>query len=139
MAVVTIADVIRRANGRAHAWRVERDRVTVVNSPVSADLATAIDGARTVERATLWHYGTAMLRWSVERPDDPDVLDWSTGWGSVSDQNGMNTAFRVLGLPYRFDRDARGGGPRVTELRKHACGHFTDSSVVALAGEERDA
>src|SRR5215208_2641501 len=63
--VMTIADIIRRGRGRTHAWRVERDGRT----------------------ATLWHYGTAMLVWNVERPDDPDTLDWSTGWGSVSDQN----------------------------------------------------
>src|SRR5215211_4540930 len=106
---MTIADLIRRGKGRAHAWRVERDGRT----------------------ATLWHYGTAMLTWNVEHPDAPDGLDWSTGWGSVSDQNGMNTAFRVLGLPNRFDRDARGGGPRVTELRRHPCGHLTDPSVAA--------
>ena len=102
-----IADIIRRGSGRSHAWRVERNG----------------------QAATLWHYGTAMLTWNLERPSDPDALDSSTGWGSVSDQNGMNIAFRVLGLPYRFDRDQRGGGPRVTELRKHACGHATDPSV----------
>lgn len=108
---MTIADIIRRGRGRAHAWRVERDGTT----------------------ATLWHYGTAMLTWNLERPDDPDALDWSTGWGSVSDQNGMNTAFRVLELPYRFDRDGRGGGARITELRRHACGHATDPSITACA------
>jgi hypothetical protein len=42
---------------------------------------------------------------------DPNVL--SIGWGRVSDQNGMNTAFKLLGLPLRYDRDARGGGPDV--------------------------
>src|SRR5687768_2166796 len=75
--VMTIADLIRRSRGRAHAWRVEPNGRT----------------------GTLWHYSTPMLTWNVERPSDPDALDFDTGWGSVSDQNGMNTAFKVLGLP----------------------------------------
>src|SRR5215208_6556754 len=79
--------------------------------------------------ATLWHYSTPMLRWNVNAPSDPAALDYGIGCGSVSDQNGMNTAFRVLGLPYRYDRDQRGGGPRVAELRKHACGHATDPTI----------
>jgi hypothetical protein len=87
------------------------------------DLSEWIDVAR------LWHYSTPMLRWNVCDPCDPCALDYGIGWGSVSDQNGMNTAFRVLGLPLCYDRDQRGGGPRVTELRRHACGHMTDPAV----------
>ena len=60
----------------------------------------------------LWHYGTRMLCWRKSQRYGLELIDCSTGWGSVSDQNGMNTAFRELGLPYRFDRDQRGGGPR---------------------------
>jgi hypothetical protein len=111
---MTIADIIRRGKGTAHAWRVERG---------------ATWARRPEATATLYHYGTAMLSWNVDQPDDPDTLSTNIGWGSVSDQNGMNTAFKVLGLPYRYDRNARGGGPRITELRRHACGHATDPSV----------
>ncbi len=39
-----------------------------------------------------------------------EVFDHSTGWGSVSDQNGVNTAFRTLNLPYRY---TRAGGARI--------------------------
>jgi hypothetical protein len=105
---MTIANIVRAACGRTHGWRVERDGQT----------------------ATLWHYSTAMLTWRIDQPADPDALDFSTGWGSVSDQNGMNTAFKVLGLPYRFDRDQRGGGPRITPLDLHPCGHATHPGVV---------
>lgn len=109
---MTLRDIIRNGSGRAGsggAWRA----ITVRDS----------DGRDVCE---LWHHGTLMLRWNAERPSDPDVLDFSTGWGSVSDQGGMNTAFRALGLPYRMDRDRRGGGPRITELRRHPCGRITD-------------
>jgi hypothetical protein len=104
---MTIADIIRRGRGTAGAWRVDRHGAT----------------------ATLVHYGTPMVTWRADDPADPSVLDIGTGWGSVSDQNGVNTACRVLGLPYRMDRDARGGGPRITELTRHPCGCVTDPSV----------
>jgi hypothetical protein len=99
---MTIADIIRNGRGTARAWHVECDG----------------DGT-----AHLIHYGTTMLVWNVEDPHDLDVLDWSTGWGSVSDQNGMNAGFRELGLPYLFERDARGGGARITELVRGPEGH----------------
>lgn len=54
--------------------------------------------------AELWHYGTRMLVWNIDSPLDSEVLDWSLGHASVSDQNGMNTAFEVLGLPYYYSR-----------------------------------
>jgi hypothetical protein len=91
--MATIASIIRSGKGTAHAWRVERDGTV----------------------ATLVHYATPMLRWDVRAPRESHTV-LSTGWGSVSDQNGMNTAFDQLGIPRRYDRDARGGGPRVTEL-----------------------
>lgn len=100
---MTIAKLIERGRGQAGPWRIERN-----------DNGTA----------ELWHYAHRMLAWDVEQPSNPDVLDWDTGWGSVSDQNGMNTAFRVLGLPYRFDRDQRGGGARVTELVRGPDGYY---------------
>jgi hypothetical protein len=124
---MTIAEIIRRGNGRAGssgAWRVERD-----------EPADPFVGAV----ATLRHHGTVMLRWKVSNPSDPRVLDYGIGWGSVSDQGGMNTAFRVLGLPLRFDRAQRGGGPRITELTRHACGHVTDPAITACwCALERD-
>lgn len=117
--VATIASIIRRGRGTAHAWRVEH---------AGADP----HGWETCE---LWHYSTRMLVWQIKRHAGSHygytrLVEHSIGWGSVSDQNGLNTAaFRVLDLPYRFDRDARGGGARVTELRSHPCGHHTDPRV----------
>ncbi len=91
---MSISDVIGRARGTAGHWRVTReDR----------------DGC---EVATLWHYSTAMLTWNVASPEDGKYLDYSTGHGSVSDQNGMNTAFRLLGLPLYFSRK---GGADIIE------------------------
>ena len=112
--VARIADIIRRGRGTTHAWHVERD-------------GTGPDGWETCE---LWHYSTRMLVWQIKRHAGSDygytrLVDYAIGWGSVSDQNGMNTAFRVLDLPYRFDRDSRGGGPRITELvYDHEAGYY---------------
>ncbi len=55
---MTLADIVGRGHGRTHAWRVEPNGRT----------------------ATLWHYGTAMLTWNVDRAADADALDWSLGW-----------------------------------------------------------
>jgi len=95
---MSIRELIKGGRGRAGsngAWRVER----------------SVNGNH-----ELWHYSTLMLRWNPANPADPAVLHYSTGHGSVSDQGAMNTAFTLLGLPYRFDRDARGGGPRISSL-----------------------
>lgn len=105
---MTIKEAVERGKGTAGAWRVEVHGV----------------------RRELWHYSTRMLVWTRDgKTGRALVLDTCTGWGSVSDQNGMNTAFKALGLPLRFDRDQRGGGPRITELTLHPCGHVTDPAV----------
>lgn len=57
----------------------------------------------------LYHYGTEMLRWNHAR----EVTGWWGGWGSVSDQEGVNAALRALGSPLRYHRDRAGGGARV--------------------------
>jgi hypothetical protein len=81
----------------------------------------------------LYHYRTLMLEYRIVRTRDGyghSVISMSEGNGSVSDQGGMNTAFRALNLPYRFDRDQRGGGPRISELKTHKpCGCITDPAV----------
>jgi len=87
-----IADIVSTASGQAGAWRVERSTFTTAGS------------TRPVEVATLYHYGTAMLRWQVDNPGCRNALSMGTGHGSVSDQNGMNIAFRILNLPYWFGR-----------------------------------
>lgn len=82
---MTIAEIVRNGQGRAGsggAWRV-----------------TETSGVR-----RLWHHGTLMLVWNKNNPNDPEFLDYNIGWGSVSDQGGMNTAFRTLGIPLYFNR-----------------------------------
>lgn len=94
---MTIEEIIANAEGSAgsrRAWTVERT-------------------ANTVE---LYHYSTLMLVWNPSNPRDESVLYYGIGHGSKSDQGGMNTAFRTLRLPLRFDRDRKGGGPRITKL-----------------------
>src|SRR5215469_8970472 len=101
--MTTIAQIIRDGHGRAGsrgAWRVEK----IMSDPFVG------------QEYELWHYSTLMLRW-LRRLNHNIPSYASTGHGSVSDQGGMNTAFKVLGLPYRFDRDWRGGGPRITDLQ----------------------
>lgn len=66
----------------------------------------------------LYHYGTKMLEFTLEYP--AQILGWWAGWGSVSDQQGVNAALRALGSDKRYSRDQRGGGPRVNPYRVSA-------------------
>lgn len=66
------------------------------------------------EAFEFYHYRTLMAvftRYPGEKEISIDFV--GIGQGSVSDQNGMNTLFYVLGVPMRMDRDKRGGGPRI--------------------------
>lgn len=90
--------MVANGEGRASTWRVLRNA----------------DGTR-----ELWHHSTRMLVWDPADPANPDVLFYDTGWGSVSDQGGMNTAFQVLDLPIYYSR--KGGAPAFINLtRKEA-------------------
>lgn len=107
------ADIIRNARGTAHAWRIVRDGPADPFRPL----------------VTLWHYSTPMLRWNPRRPqDDHEIL--STGWGSVSDQSGMNDAFRVLGLPYYY---SRAGGAEIVELVRGPDGYYVHPDAIGGA------
>jgi hypothetical protein len=85
-----ISDIIERRKGTAGAWRVK-----------------TTDNGR-----ELWHYTTRMLVWH-DTPHGTELVEHSIGWGSVSDQNGMNTAFRTLNLPYTYKR---AGGARIEPI-----------------------
>lgn len=65
----------------------------------------------------VFHYSTLMLAWHIgERgkwDGNVDTVYYSTGHGSVSDQNGMNNLFARLGMPFYF---SRAGGARISEL-----------------------
>jgi hypothetical protein len=83
-----IARIIRNRGGKAGAWEVQN---------------TAMPG-----EFGLWHYNTLMLTWNYKG------LGWySLGHGSVSDQNGMNIAFKILGFPNYYSRK---GGARILWL-----------------------
>lgn len=91
-------------------------------------------GSWRVADKELWHYSTLMLKWTeIDGVNFP--LHMSTGHGSTSDQQGMNTAFRLLGMPYRMDCDYKGGGPRITELC--TCGDFTYAHDPSLCDPEQ--
>lgn len=60
----------------------------------------------------LFHYGTKMLEW-VWDDRSAKITGWWAGWGSMSDQQGVNAALDALGSTLRYYRDTRGGGPRV--------------------------
>lgn len=70
----------------------------------------------------LWHYGTLMGLWvevnmsdgSGNPPPYGESGTWlyvplSYGWGSASDAAGVR---KIVGAPWQYRRDARGGGPR---------------------------
>lgn len=94
---IIVSNLVKRAHMgsrgsyKSGPWRVERTGLT--------------GGA-------LYHYGTKMLEW---RWDDreAEITGWWAGWGSVSDQQGVNAALRTLGSPLRYSRDRAGGGARV--------------------------
>lgn len=95
---MTLKELIRKGSGRAGsngAWQA------------------VTEGSTT----QLWHYGTLMLSWRKTFDEMPPVMvNYSIGHGSVSDQNGMNTAFRVLGFPYYYSRN--GGNPRIERTER---------------------
>jgi hypothetical protein len=71
------------------------------------------NGSKTANIRIIWHYNHMMLKFNVDDPADPQYLSMSTGWGSVSDQGGMNRLFRELNLPYYF---SRAGGAEIHEV-----------------------
>ena len=67
----------------------------------------------------LFHYGTQMLEWKYkDYHGNVEITGTWTGWGSTSDQQGVNAALYALGSPMRYSRDKRGGGPRINPRRR---------------------
>ena len=100
---MTIEEIIRNRHSashrvlKAHAWRVEKP---------DSDPFVGIE-------YELWHYSTRMLHWRESQRNGVELLSLSLGHGSVSDQNGVNIAFRVLGLPLYYQR---AGGAGIIEV-----------------------
>jgi len=66
-------------------------------------------------RRDVYHYSTLMATFHRPAYGGAWQLTYAnTGWGSVSDQGGMNEI--LVGTPYRYRRDAKGGGPRIVEV-----------------------
>jgi hypothetical protein len=92
----SIASIIRDGKGKAGhrgSWEV-----TELNA----------DHMRSCPIYELTHYGHPMLRWMVSHSGVIDILDYDIGYGSVSDQGGMNCAFKVLGY-YNLYYSRKGG------------------------------
>ena len=105
---MTLEQIIRNRKGSAgssRAWSVRY-------------LGTNEEGTSTYQ---LKHYSTVMLTWEDYPARDGQsvavsvAVEWSEGHGSVSDQNGMNKAFRVLNLPFYFSRR---GGSQIVEISR---------------------
>lgn len=58
------------------------------------------------------HYDTRMITFLLDTGGSPvEVVDYSIGHGSVSDQNGMNKLFRAVGSDHYFSRQ---GGAKIS-------------------------
>lgn len=96
---MTIKDIIVNGKGSAGsngAWKVE----PLYSHP-------EITGHQVY---SLWHYSTRMAVWR-KTGNRIDYLSLSIGNGSVSDQGGMNTFFRMTGAPHYYY--SRKGGARI--------------------------
>lgn len=83
---------------RSHSWSIDGWYLTELKDTV---------------KFTLTHYDTELLRWQ-EIADAPNankiLISAYYGIGSVSDQTGLNRAFRILGFPYTYSRNRKTGG-----------------------------
>lgn len=105
--------LVDRAIARATTTARVRDTAAVATSWMA-------DYDRSSNRLYVWHYSTLML--IADRYHDKSghelwvILDWSLGWGSATDQQGMNRLFDRLGYPdLSYRRDQAGGGPRIEQ------------------------
>lgn len=66
------------------------------------------------------HYDMEMVEFVIGDDGDVFALAVSAGWGSVSDQQGVNAIYEASGSPLRLRRDAKGGGPRIVNMHTGA-------------------
>ena len=95
---MTIESIIKAGKGKSHEWEVTH--CERMGNPYGSF-------------HQLIHFRTTLLEWDHETKA---ITYKNVGWGSVSDANGLNTAFRVLDAEIRMFRDAKGGGPRFSEV-----------------------
>jgi len=89
---MSLADIIKNGKGTAGKWSVKRVPACMYDS--------GLPNSPFPQVAELHHYATCMLVWN----DNREILSYSHGYGSVSDQNGMNTAFKILGMDLYYSR-----------------------------------
>jgi hypothetical protein len=99
---MTIKQIISRGEGWTNGWQVTKNSDPF--TPYSVHC--------------LIHHGTLMARWRhwSRTSESPNLIEYeylSLGWGSVSDQNGMNIMFRIHGAPYNY---SRAGGAYIRHL-----------------------
>lgn len=87
---MTIRDIIRNGKGRTHGWLV-------------TEYKWNNDESSPWTYHTLYHHGHKMATWRT-KDKLTEFVYLSIGWGSVSDQNGMNILFRQFNAPFRFNR-----------------------------------
>jgi hypothetical protein len=66
------------------------------------------------KRRTVYHYDTVMGEFIELNEGQWSLSPFTIGWGSVSDQNGMNTLFKSVDSAIRFYRN---GVPRYSTSR----------------------
>ncbi len=90
--MASIASIVKAGKGTAGhygSWRCETDAHGYVS---------------------LRHYGREMLAWRSSGDLQPDeIVCVSVGWGSVSDQGGVNKALKVLGFDHLVYYSRAGG------------------------------
>lgn len=95
---MTIREIVRNGKGKAGHWHVE----PLYDSTVHG-----------WQVHSLYHYSTRMLVWRTHNDSNLiEILSVGLGNGSVSDQQGMNVAFGVLGAPHYYY--SRKGGAKIT-------------------------
>lgn len=112
---------VRRAIKQAHAEadkQAERGSYHAIKKGSKPWVVYGTTGGRTTYTLSLHHYGTEMLRWEYHPGHgEYNIIGTWTGWGSVSDQTGVNAALSELGSRMRYSRDQRGGGARINPYR----------------------
>jgi len=96
----------RKSPIKLGAWSIHRDR----------------------DEYSLYHYGTCMCRWRDNADGSVHIMYTSLGWGSVSDQGGMNALFQTLEVPLRYDR---AGGAQISALDSPACAPYYRDRLTA--------
>lgn len=71
-----------------------------------------LNGTARGEIREVWHYGTLMGTFRLTKQNAWEFMPISTGWGSVSDQQGMNKILANYGWRYRRN----GGNPRYERI-----------------------